>query len=114
VASLFVFGAGLGSFDVTINIQAVIVERASGRSMMSGFHGLFSVGGIVGAAGVTALLGVGASPLVATLCVVVGLVVALACAAPHMLSFGTKSEGPAFAFRMAWCFSSGCSALRRS
>jgi predicted MFS family arabinose efflux permease len=98
VASLFIFGAGLGSFDVTINIQAVIVERASGRSMMSGFHGLYSVGGIVGAAGVTALLGAGAPPLAATLCVVVGLIGALAYAAPNMLSYGTKSEGPAFAF----------------
>jgi hypothetical protein len=66
--------------------------------MMSGFHGLYSVGGIVGAAGVTAFLGAGALPLVTTLCVVVGLMVAWAYAAPNMLSYGTMSEGPAFAF----------------
>jgi hypothetical protein len=46
--------------------------------MMSGFHGLFSLGGIVGAAGTTALLGAGASPLTATLIVIAGIVVALA------------------------------------
>jgi len=57
MAALFMFGAGLGGVDSTVNLQAVIVERASGKTMMSGFHGLFSLGGIVGAAGVSALLG---------------------------------------------------------
>jgi MFS family permease len=63
IATLFVFGAGLGTIDSTVNLQAVIVERASGRNMMSGFHGLFSVGGIVGAAGVSGLLAIGLTPL---------------------------------------------------
>lgn len=97
VPALFVFGAGIGSFDCVINIQAVIVERASGRAMMSGFHGLFSLGGIVGAAGVSALLVAGASPLGATICVVLGLVVACAKAAPHLLPFASEASGPAFA-----------------
>jgi MFS family permease len=61
VAVVLVFGAGVGALDVAINIQAIIVERASGRPMMSGFHGQFSLGGIAGAAGVTALLGAGSS-----------------------------------------------------
>ena len=39
---LFVFGADLGEIDVTMNIQAIIVERRSGRSMMSSFHGLYA------------------------------------------------------------------------
>jgi MFS family permease len=65
--------------------------------MMSGFHGLFSVGGIAGAAGVAALLGAGASPLMATLCVVGGIAIALAMARPHLLSYGSRSDGPAFA-----------------
>lgn len=51
IAGLFLFGGGLGTVDSTVNLQAVIVERASGKTMMSGFHGLFSLGGIVGAAG---------------------------------------------------------------
>ncbi|MCF4976708.1 MFS transporter, partial [Pseudomonas lactis] len=45
IAGLFLFGAGLGTVDSTVNLQAVIVERASGKTMMSGFHGLFSLGG---------------------------------------------------------------------
>jgi predicted MFS family arabinose efflux permease len=98
VVTLLAFGAGLGAQDVAMNIQAIIVERASLRPMMSGFHGLFSLGGIVGAAGVTALLGAGASPLGATLVVVGGIVVALGVAAPHVLARGGRREGPSFAW----------------
>ncbi|PPA00225.1 MFS transporter [Pseudomonas sp. MWU12-2312b] len=97
IAALFIFGAGLGTVDSTVNLQAVIVERASGKNMMSGFHGLFSLGGIVGAAGVSGLLGLGMSPLGATLVVVVILLIALARAAPHLLPYGSDSSGPAFA-----------------
>jgi len=97
VATLFVFGASMGALDCTINIQAIIVERASGRTMMSGFHGLFSVGGIVGAGGVSGLLSLGASPLIATVVVVAVIIIALIKAAPHLLSYGSESDGPAFA-----------------
>ncbi|PMZ98449.1 MULTISPECIES: MFS transporter [unclassified Pseudomonas] len=97
IATLFMFGAGLGTVDSTVNLQAVIVERASGKNMMSGFHGLFSLGGIVGAAGVSALLGLGLSPLAAMLVVVVVLIAALFKAVPHMLPYGSESSGPAFA-----------------
>jgi predicted MFS family arabinose efflux permease len=98
IPALLLFGAGLGAIDVSMNTQAIIVERASGRPMMSGFHGLFSLGGIVGAAGVTALLGAGASPVIATFVVIAGIAIALAKAAPHLLPYGGKSDGPAFAF----------------
>ena len=97
VAALFLFGAGLGTVDSTVNLQAVIVERASGKTMMSGFHGMFSLGGIIGAAGVSALLGLGLSPLAATLVVNAVLLVALLKAAPHLLPYGSESSGPAFA-----------------
>ena len=96
-AVLFIFGAGIGSLDVAMNIQAIIIERESGRRMMSGFHGLFSLGGIAGAAGVTALLGLGASPLMASLAAVAGMGLALLAACPHLLSRASKSEGPLFA-----------------
>jgi predicted MFS family arabinose efflux permease len=80
-----------------VNIQAVIVERASGRTMMSGLHGLWSVGGIVGAGGVAALLSLGASPLAAILCVVAIIMAAMVFAAPNLLPYAGQGEGPAFA-----------------
>jgi len=97
VVTLMLFGAGIGAIDVAMNIQAIIVERASGRSMMSGFHGLFSLGGIAGAGGMAVLLSSGASPLAATLCVSLGVLAALAISAKHLLPYGAKNEGPAFA-----------------
>ena len=97
IATLFLFGAGLGAVDSTVNLQAVIVERASGRTMMSGFHGLFSVGGIAGAAGVSALLALGLTPLWAIAVVIVLILAALIKAAPHLLPYGSESSAPAFA-----------------
>jgi predicted MFS family arabinose efflux permease len=68
--AIAVFGASLGTVDVAMNIQAVMVERDSGRPMMSGFHGLFSLGGIAGAGGMSALLALGGlSPLLAAVVV---------------------------------------------
>lgn len=59
-AALMFFGASLGLVDVAMNAHAVDVEKVEGRPMMSGFHGLFSVGGLAGAAGMAALLKAGA------------------------------------------------------
>lgn len=58
VALLF-FGAGLGAVDVAMNAHAVEVERRAGRPLMSGFHGMFSIGGLGCAAGMSALLASG-------------------------------------------------------
>ncbi|MFB3303827.1 MFS transporter [Pseudomonas sp. AMR01] len=108
MVGLFLFGAGLGTVDSTVNLQAVIVERASGKTMMSGFHGLFSLGGIVGAAGVAGLLGLGLSPLQATLVVIVVMAIALLKAAPHLLPYGSESSGPAFAMPHGVVLFIGC------
>ncbi|HET9172074.1 MAG TPA: MFS transporter [Actinospica sp.] len=48
-AGLFVYGATSGVADVMMNAEAVRIERRVGRSIMSGLHGLWSVGGIAGA-----------------------------------------------------------------
>jgi MFS family permease len=96
--ALFAFGAGVGAVDCVLNIQAVLVERASGRHLMSGFHGFFSVGGLVGAGGMSALLLAGASPLRATGVVVVVIVGVLRYAAPHLLAERALGGGPALAW----------------
>ena len=61
--TLAVFGATIAGIDVAMNIQAVAVERAAERPMMSGFHGLFSLGGLFGASLVSVMLALGASAL---------------------------------------------------
>ena len=96
-AALMLFGVGVGTVDVAINVQAVIVERAAARAMMSGFHGLFSVGGIAGAAGVGAVLWKSGSPGLATLCVAAVIVAALFAFGRTLLPYGGNRAGPAFA-----------------
>jgi hypothetical protein len=47
---LLVFGIGMGSLDVSMNVHGVTVERHYGRPIFSGFHAAFSFGGLAGAA----------------------------------------------------------------
>lgn len=92
---LVLFGATVGTVDVAMNIQAVMVEKDSGRSMMSGFHGLFSLGGIVGAGGISLLLGLGFPPLGATLLASALLAGLLFFAYSGLLPYGNHDAGGA-------------------
>ena len=96
-AALLAFGAGLGALDVSMNLQAIAVERASGRSMMSGFHGLFSVGGIVGASGVATALSVGAEVVVVIVGLAIGLAIAVLATARGLLSQPSRDRAVPFA-----------------
>lgn len=49
IAALFVWGVVNANLDVSMNTHAVEVERLYGRPLMSSFHGMYSVGGLVGA-----------------------------------------------------------------
>ncbi len=51
VAALGLLGAWNAILDVAMNAQGVSVEEAYGRPIMSSFHALFSLGGLVGAGG---------------------------------------------------------------
>ncbi|MFJ5284832.1 MFS transporter [Pseudomonas sp. NPDC088429] len=96
VIAIIAFGIGMGAIDCAMNIQAVIVNDASQRPIMSSFHGLFSLGGILGAVGMTAMLGVGLSPVGASLCVVGITLVSLIKASPNLLPFGGGGGAPVF------------------
>ncbi|WP_254792735.1 MFS transporter [Streptomyces sp. CC77] len=49
-AALLVYGATAGMSDVAMNALGVEVENRLGRSIMSGLHGMWSVGALVGSA----------------------------------------------------------------
>ncbi|MFT3848218.1 MAG: MFS transporter [Propionivibrio sp.] len=94
---LLVFGGAIGAMDCVMNIQAVVVERESGRSMMSGFHAFYSIGSLAGALVVSMLLQVGITPL---LCTVTIAAIALAIAGSFMRAWRTdrvQSGAPLFA-----------------
>lgn len=47
--ALGVFGLAVGALDASMNMLGVSLQRAYGRSIMTGFHAAFSLGGIAGA-----------------------------------------------------------------
>ncbi|MEY3094154.1 MAG: hypothetical protein RLZZ317_657 [Actinomycetota bacterium] len=46
--SLFLLGFSIATQDVAMNAHAVVVEQRAGRRLMSTFHGMFSVGTLIG------------------------------------------------------------------
>jgi MFS family permease len=65
--ALFLFGGSMGVLDVILNIQGLSVENRANRSMMSNFHGMFSLGTIFGALLMITLLMLGLTALQSTL-----------------------------------------------
>jgi predicted MFS family arabinose efflux permease len=95
--ALLVFGAGMGAIDCAMNIQAVAVEKAAGRPMMSGFHGLYSLGSLVGALAAGGILAAGLGAAGTTVVAVATILLLFALAWPGILARGATAGGPAFA-----------------
>lgn len=98
VLALVMFGACNGAMDISMNAQAAAVEARYERPIMSSFHGLFSVGGMVGAliGGAAASQGIGPRPhlLAVSLPLAVVILVALRSLLPSNVD--ARSSGPAF------------------
>lgn len=92
---LAAFGFANGGLDVSMNSQAVEVERAYRRPIMSAFHGFFSLGGLLGS-GVVALMLWLDVPIMATVAgaCVSGLVVVAATAPALLTGSGTGTGVP--------------------
>ena len=90
--TLLIFGAAIGTLDVAMNIHAAEVEKRSECALMSGFHGMFSVGAICGAGFVTLMISYGVAPLIATLCVTGSVIIAILWVQSHYLI--TNSDAP--------------------
>ncbi|WP_159085773.1 MFS transporter [Aeromicrobium chenweiae] len=93
VAAFVVYGLGVGAVDAGMNMQGVRVQAAYGSSIMASFHGMWSVGGILGALYAAGVAEVDV-PFVASLVVVavVTWLVALA-AAPRFFRAQERDPG---------------------
>jgi MFS family permease len=92
--ALLLFGAFLGVIEVGMNVHAVEVEKQAGTPLMSGFHGLFSVGGFVGSALLTAVLSMKISPVAGVVTASVLMIATLALAAPRLIATPRTEETP--------------------
>ncbi|MGL4170310.1 MFS transporter [Morganella morganii] len=95
--TLIIFGMGIGITDCAMNIQAIIVEKAAPKPMMSGFHGFYSVGGIAGAGAMSGFMLAGMGALQAAGAVTAICLLLLTLSYKGMLDYAWPSEGPAFA-----------------
>jgi fucose permease len=84
VVMLF-FGASVGLFDVAINTEGTFIEQALQRKVMSTMHGMWSLGGMAGAALAAWWLARGVAPLVQTRLVASGALVVALLAVAGML-----------------------------
>jgi len=96
---LFVFGVFYGSFEVPANSQAVIIEKAYQRPIMSSFHAMFSVGGLIGAATSGLIAGRGVAPVPHLAAVGVLMAIGTVIARPHLMPDPPqpRGNGPLFA-----------------
>jgi MFS family permease len=98
VAGLFLFGFGMGNWDVAMNVQAAAVEQALGRSIMPRFHAGWSIGTVAGA-GLGAIMVAARVPVTAHLLAVAAVVaIAVPAAARRFLPHAAAPE-PAAATR---------------
>jgi MFS family permease len=99
MAVLFVVGACNGGLDVAMNAQAALVEQRYARPIMSSFHGLWSIGGLVGAAlgGLIAARGVAVAGHLLGVAIVVTLVAVVATRWLVVDAGAHGDAGPSFA-----------------
>ena len=83
--TLFLFGTAAGSLGVALNIQAVVVEKNSLKSLMSGFHGMASLGGLAGVLTITALLALSISAVMSAFAVSLLLVIIIFLSVPYSI-----------------------------
>ena len=62
VVAMLLFGASMSLFDVAINTEGSELETLGGQPVMSNLHGMFSVGGMLGAGLTFGLLHLSVSP----------------------------------------------------
>ncbi|WP_437603868.1 MFS transporter [Sorangium sp. So ce590] len=96
VAALLLLGVSNGLMDVAMNAQAVEVERRHGRPILASFHGMFSLGGLIGAA-LGALAADRALSPAAHLLAVAAVLAAAVTAEGGALSADARPEAPAAA-----------------
>ena len=100
--AMLVFGASMSLFDVAINTEGSLLECLSGRPIMSNLHGMFSVGGMAGAAIVATLLSAGMAPRLQLFGVCAGIALVVVTASRGMLETHAGSGDGGEKANFAW------------
>lgn len=100
--ALFLFGGAMGTLDVSMNAQAVVVQEEMKRPVMSSFHGMFSLGGLVGSIMFGSLLMLSLTPPLAAAVISVCLLLIVLTHYKYFLDHPPKEEEEkgGFTFRL--------------
>lgn len=90
---LMVFGGCTITIDVAANMNGVTVERMTGRHLMSGFHGGYSLGTLIGAGAMSVLFTLGLMPKLAVVICMVFILLALVFGCGDLLSKEELTSG---------------------
>jgi len=93
LAVLLLFGITNAGFDVAMNAQAATVEANHHKPIISSLHGMFSLGGMAGAAMGGVLLELGVPPAVHCGAMALVVMATALCAGPFMLPDHVHAEG---------------------
>ena len=93
LAVLLLFGITNAGFDVAMNAQAATVEANHHKPIISSLHGMFSLGGMAGAAMGGVLLELGVPPAVHCGAMALVVMATALCSGPFMLPDHVHAEG---------------------
>jgi fucose permease len=102
VAGLFVYGLGIGVWDVAMNVEGAEVERGLRRTIMPRFHAGFSGGTVVGALLGALLIELGVPAVVHLVGIVLLAVVLVWRTSPSFLPVAERHEESATSAARAW------------
>ena len=91
--SLFAFGAFLTTMDMSMNLHGVALEDRGGKSILSGLHAGWSIGGAAGALGVAAAIALGVEPVIEALLSGMLLWLVALWASRHLGTGRVRTEG---------------------
>ena len=91
---MLVFGLTTSFFDVSVNAEVSEFERLAGRPLMSGFHAMFSLGGMAAAALCSALQTMDVQPLQQLRGIAIGAALVIALASMAMLRMQVQASPP--------------------
>ena len=90
----FLFGAAASLFDVSINAEGTELEHVGQRPIMGNLHGMFSTGGMAGAALAAALMRAGIEPWQQLIAIGATMAAVVAVVSFGMLETHSADDGP--------------------
>ena len=90
----FLFGASASMFDVSINAEGTEIEHVGKCQIMGNLHGMYSAGGMAGAALAATMLSAGIAPLYQLLGIGLSMALVVVFAASGMLETHSTDDEP--------------------